>query len=462
MAGGSYYDENGNFDPTDPSAPGAGKAWGEMSDEEKKQLYDALMQPPPGTDPNTWNSDNPQYIQQSTYWSDKIAGIVDPASDPGSNFSQTSNWQAAHPGQSGGPTEGAGNPFIEAYNTGKGLVNDYLNSGQNRFQADPYAVDPNAYNYGGYAGGAQDWSDQALAQGQRSQQYEDQYAMQGAEAIQAGRQNMYASEDPLLSGKEEQSRYYQGDSLGLAQQAAYGNAPSVAQNQLTYGIGRTIADQSSAASSARGAAAMAMAQQNAMGNSAQALGDYNNQMAMLRAQEMAAARAAYQQGTEQMRGQDQSRLTQSNQVSQFNAGQGQNEAQLGLGLAQLGLGYGNQAQGYNAQAQNVQGQQLQAQGNQQAQNSQNQQAADGINSGISGANAAAKKAQVDRAISTVATVVGTMAGGPAAGAVAGQGAKAATSGNGGNTNGSGNAGGGIGGTNPNSGTNDPYYGQAGY
>lgn len=284
-------------------------------------------------------------------------------------------------------------------NTVNGVVdafNAWYNAGQNKFHADPYAVDPNAYNYGGYEGGAQDWSDQALAQGQRSQQYEDQYAMQGAEAIQAGRQNMYASEDPLLSGKEEQSRYYQGDSLGLAQQAAYGNAPSVAQNQLTYGIGRTIADQSSAASSARGSAAMAMAQQNAMGNSAQALGDYNNQMAMLRAQEMAAARAAYQQGTEQMRGQDQSRLTQSNQVSQFNAGQGQNEAQLGLGLAQLGLGYGNQAQGYNAQAQNVQGQQLQAQGNQQAQNSQNQQAANSINSGVASANAAAHGAKVQQ------------------------------------------------------------------
>ncbi len=332
------------------------------------------------------------------------------------------------------------------------IVNPYLNSGQNNFRADPYAVDPNAYNYGGYEGGAQDWSDQALAQGQRSQQYEDQYAMQGAEAIQAGRQNMYASEDPLLSGKEEQSRYYQGDSLGLAQQAAYGNAPSVAQNQLTYGIGRTIADQASAASSARGAAAMAMAQQNAMGNSAQALGDYNNQMAMLRAQEMAAARAAYQQGTEQMRGQDQSRLTQSNQVSQFNAGQGQNEAQLGLGLAQLGLGYGNQAQGYNAQAQNVQGQQLQAQGNQQAQNSQNQQAANSINSGIASANAAAKAGQVNKVIGAGLTAATTVAGGPIAGQV---------------TGGAGNAGG-IGGTNPNtgvnpnSGTKDPYYGQTGY
>jgi hypothetical protein len=335
------------------------------------------------------------------------------------------------------------------------LINDYMNQGQNKFQADPYSVNQDSYNYGGYGGGAQDWSDQALAQGQRSQQYEDQYAMQGADAISSGRQSMYASEDPLLSGKEEQSRYYQGDSLGLAQQAAYGNAPSVAQNQLTYGIGRTIADQSSAASSARGAAAMAMAQQSAMGNSAQALGDYNNQMAMLRAQEMATARAAYQQGTEQMRGQDQSRLTQSNQVSQFNAGQGQNEAQLGLGLAQLGLGYGNQAQGYNAQAQNIQGQQLQAQGNQQAQNSQNQQAANGINSGISGANAAAKAGQTNKVIGAGLTAVATIAGGPAAGAAA----NAATKGGG---SGQQSGGGGIGGTNPNTGTNDPYYGKAGY
>ena len=359
---------------------------------------------------------------------------------------------------------------ISARNSKKDFWDDpvgtFLDQGQNKFVADTYNVDPNAYNYGGYVGGAQDWSDQALAQGQRSQQYEDQYAMQGADAISSGRQNMYASEDPLLSGKEEQSRYYQGDSLGLAQQAAYGNAPSVAQNQLTYGIGRTIADQSSAASSARGAAAMAMAQQNAMGNSAQALGDYNNQMAMLRAQEMATARAAYQQGTEQMRGQDQSRLTQSNQVSQFNAGQGQNEAQLGLGLAQLGLGYGNQAQGYNAQAQNVQGQQLQAQGNQQAQNSQNQQAANSINSGISGANAAAKKAQIDRVITTGATVVGTIAGGPMAGAAAGGAAKAATGANPGQPQapaaGNGTGGGGIGGTNPNTNTKDPYYGPTGY
>lgn len=398
---------------------------------------------------------NPQGFYQS---GDYGAGTYNQSRDAGLAAQNAAN--AADPNYDPG-TFGEGNEYLGNIRGDglSGVINDniidpYLNSGQNKFRADPNAVDPNAYNYGGYEGGAQDWSDQALAQGQRSQQYEDQYAMQGAEAIQAGRQSMYAGEDPLLSGKEEQSRYYQGDSLGLAQQAAYGNAPSVAQNQLTYGIGRTIADQSSAASSARGSAAMAMAQQNAMGNSAQALGDYNNQMAMLRAQEMATARAAYQQGTEQMRGQDQSRLTQSNQMGQFNAGQGQNEAQLGLGLAQLGLGYGNQGQGYNAQAQNVQGQQLQAQGNQQAQQSQNQQAANSINSGIASANAAAKAGQVNKIVGaglSLATSGATALGSQGA---PGQ-PQAPAAGNG-------TGGGGIGGTNPNTGTNDPFYGKAGY
>jgi len=445
---GPIYDENGNLIPGNlPSKD----EYASMSTEEKQALQ-AQLSNGPGT--GSWDSNNPQYTQataaMSAYQYNDAGGNMDPLEEA----AKVKQWQDANGGASGGPTEGAGNPFLEVGGAVKGLVNDYLNSGQNRFKADPNAVDPNAYNYGGYQGGAQDWSDQALAQGQRSQQYEDQYAMQGADAISSGRQNMYASEDPLLSGKEEQSRYYQGDSLGLAQQAAYGNAPSVAQNQLTYGIGRTIADQSSAASSARGAAAMAMAQQNAMGNSAQALGDYNNQMAMLRAQEMATARAAYQQGTEQMRGQDQSRLTQSNQVSQFNAGQGQNEAQLGLGLAQLGLGYGNQAQGYNAQAQNVQGQQLQAQGNQQAQNSQNQQAANSINSGIASANAAAKAGQVNKVIGAGLSVA---SGGLTA--LANQGnpgqPQAPAAGNG-------TGGGGIGGTNPNTNTKDPYYGPTGY
>lgn len=218
-------------------------------------------------------------------------------------------------------------------------------------------LDKNAYEFGGYEGGAKDWSDAALANQGRAQEYQDQYAMEGAGLIGVAREGGTAKESDYYSGLEGEGRDWQQDALGLSAEAAYGNAPSVAQEQLGYGLSRTIAEGASAAASARGAGALAMAQQNAAANTANAMQNTNQQNAILRAQEMAQARQEYAQGSQALRAADQARLQQNSQMSQFNAEANQQLGQLGLGLSQLGAQYGNQGQGYFGQAADITGRQ---------------------------------------------------------------------------------------------------------
>lgn len=202
-----------------------------------------------------------------------------------------------------------------------------------------YQVGGDAYNMGGYNQGAQDWSDDAFARAQRAQDLGDQWETQGASQVQNS-QDMDAN-----------SRGYQTDALGLMRDAAYGNAPSVAQNQLTYGMNQQIANQSSQLGSARGAQGLAMAQQNSAGALGNTLANTNAQMGQLRAEEMANARGAYGGLATGQRGQDQSM------------------GQLGIQMGQLGLGHGQLSQGYAGQGYGmVQGQgQLQAEAEKQRQ-----------------------------------------------------------------------------------------------
>lgn len=205
----------------------------------------------------------------------------------------------------------------------------------------PYQVSADPYNLGGYNQGAQDWSDDAMARAQRAQDLGDQWETQGASQIQNS-QDMDAN-----------SRGYQSDALGLMRDAAYGNAPSVAQNQLQQGMNQQIANQSSQLGSARGAQGLAMAQQNSAGALGNTLANTNAAAAQLRAEEMANARGAYGGLATGQRGQDQSM------------------GQLGIQMGQLGLGHQQLSQGYAGQGYGM----VQGQANLQAEAEKQRQAA---------------------------------------------------------------------------------------
>lgn len=153
-----------------------------------------------------------------------------------------------------------------------------------------------------------------------------------------------ARENQKLSDNESVSRgYYQNGALDLAAQAAMGNAPSEAAYMMQGGLDRAVSGQKSMAAGARGSGAIALAQGNAQANQANLQNQTFQQAGQLRAQEMANARNSFGQLAGQQREQDQNRLGQGNQMSQFNAGLND---QYKMGMLQQGQGYGNQALGW--------------------------------------------------------------------------------------------------------------------
>lgn len=226
--------------------------------------------------------------------------------------------------------------------------------GHNGYRAGSFdqsgSYNPNAFQYGGQAGGAQ-------AQG-------DIYAGLGADAS-----NRQAAQ--LDQTQMDQSRGSQMDALGMQQQAAMGLTPSVAQMQMQGAMEDNARQQMSQAASARGPQAMAMAQYGAAANTANANQGIAYQGGMLRAGEMANARNAYMQGASGMRQQD------------FGAA----NANLGANMQQRGLNDSMQM-GYSQLQNNVNQSQLQAQGNQQQMLAGSMANANGINAGVNSANAA--------------------------------------------------------------------------
>ena len=118
-----------------------------------------------------------------------------------------------------------------------------------------------------------------------------------------------------------QARGQSQGALGLAQAAAEGNAPSVAQMQMRQGLDQANNQAAGLAASARGGggnlALAARAAQQQMGQNAMQ-GVQN--AAMLRANEMAQARGQYMQGAQQMQ---QTDLAQSGQQAALDAQQRQ-------------------------------------------------------------------------------------------------------------------------------------------
>jgi hypothetical protein len=145
-------------------------------------------------------------------------------------------------------------------------------------------VDPNAFQYGGRAGAA----------GEEANYYRSQ-----AQATDA-------REAPLADyGQSNQARGVQQEAIDLTRQAALGQAPSVAQQQMQMGTDAAIANQLAAAASAGGTGPAQAAAWRAAQNQGSALAQQAvAQNSLLRAQEMADARNALAAQATGMRGQD--------------------------------------------------------------------------------------------------------------------------------------------------------------
>lgn len=229
-----------------------------------------------------------------------------------------------------------------------GAVSDLFGS-TNNYSANAPTVDPNAYQYGGQAGGAQQAADRYRSQAEGAQ----------------NRQGVQADFSQANSARGSQA------SLAAAMQArASGQMPSIAQMQADRQMQQAAAGQASASASARGAGGIAMAQQNAANNTANSQAAISGQAQINAANERMQAEQAAFGAYGNMRGQDANQAQFQAQLS--DAQRGRNDA-MTMGMTQNEMG--------------VQNSQLGAQQNQQAQQSSNQLGAQSINASIAGQNA---------------------------------------------------------------------------
>jgi hypothetical protein len=188
----------------------------------------------------------------------------------------------------------------------------------------------------------------------------DRYRQMGAQAgANRAPQINYGQANQFL-GMGQYARNQQTEALRLQQQAAMGNAPSVAQAQMQQGLGQALNQGQALAAGARGAGAMGIAQANAAQGAAGLQAQTVGNAAALRAQEMAQARGDYMAGASGIRAQDygaagmtggwaqnqaalqeqQNALNQQGQLAYEGMGQRVGEDQLNAGLQHEGMGLG--------------------------------------------------------------------------------------------------------------------------
>ena len=139
----------------------------------------------------------------------------------------------------------------------------------------------------------------------------NRYQGMGAEAQNRGLNSTYEAQ-------QQDSRGYQRAGLGSAMDAMYGRTPSVAQQQMTQGLGQSQANAMSMAAGARGGGAnQAAAMRAAMGANMQGANQITQQTGQLRADEMAQARGQVLSGGNAMR---QGDFQAQNQYLQNRAG----------------------------------------------------------------------------------------------------------------------------------------------
>ncbi len=241
------------------------------------------------------------------------------------------------------------NPLTHKQNL-TNTFNDYKNSGQSLYQIQGPGLSNTAW--GGDPNLAAMNSGHNTAMG-------DQTQMQASGAYDRMMQGPGQSvEDRGLNDAYRENRYGdQAGAMGLMRDAAMGNAPSFAQMQQRQGLDQAMASQQAIAGAARGPGALALAGGQMAGNTAmlQQQGAMNS--SMLRAQEMAQARGAYGDMSNQVGAQTLNRMQLNNQVGMNNAN---NANTYGLGVGQVGASYGNTGLGYAKNAQDPYSQQLTA------------------------------------------------------------------------------------------------------
>ncbi len=264
------------------------------------------------------------------------------------------------------------------------MVSDLFGS-TNRYQAEQAKTDPNAYQYGGAPGGADEAANRYRQQSE---------AAQNRQAVQAN--YTQADQDRAM---QQQARQGQATLAGAMQARAMGQTPSIAQMQGDRSMQQVQAAQASQAASARGPAAMALAQQNAANQTANAQGQIAGQTQINAANERMQAEQGAMGAYGSLRGQDLASQGQSAQQGQYNAGLSAQQRQMNDQMTQ----------GMASNEMGVRNSQLTAGMNQQAQNSANFNAAQNINSGVAGQNASTNQANGAGVVSAVGSVAGMAA-----------------------------------------------------
>lgn len=235
-------------------------------------------------------------------------------------------------------------------------------------------------------------------------------AQQGAQLAGRGREIAdYGHDVSRISlDRSVRSRGDQLDALDLQRQAAQGNAPSAAQLLLQSQADDIGRRQMGAASAVRGSGqAAALRNASMMGNQAQL--QAAQQGAVLRAQEMAQARDAYQSGATGIRGQDLG----SAQIGVGIQGQGLGAQGQGIGLQnQAGQAIGQLGAGRESLYGNLQNNANINQANNMAELEKARMAA-------AAAMAGGDMALLGGLLGTFGTVAGAYAGGPAGAAAGG-------------------------------------------
>lgn len=182
-----------------------------------------------------------------------------------------------------------------------GFMTDIMGGGNDYYQATP-EVNARDFAYGGRAASSFE-DDASQAQGRMGPQIDYTNANQSR-------------------GFNLASRDQSTQALDMMRQAAMGQGPSVAQQQLMAGRDAALQNSMAMANSARGGGAnLAAAQMAAQRQQGEMMGQANQQAATLRANEMMQARQQYGQMAAQQRAQDL-------QAQGLDAGQAQAQAQL--------------------------------------------------------------------------------------------------------------------------------------
>jgi hypothetical protein len=174
--------------------------------------------------------------------------------------------------------------------------------------------DPNAFQYGGAPGVAQ----QDVS---RFQQAAGASAGRAATQADYGMANAYANNANTMRGA-------QLDAAGLMMARANGSVPSIAGQQAEIDTRRAMAAQASQAASARGAAGLALAGQQAASNTANVQSQIANQAQVNAANERMAAEQAAFGAYGNVRGGDMSAQQQEAQQQQFQSGLAMQQQQM--------------------------------------------------------------------------------------------------------------------------------------